>query len=133
MHVGEIDAENVFPFVQFGDFQDLFALQRAIGLHFDLAQPIIGILEEESLRAVTDAEDQSPAQTSTPSSNLRDNDQHPAVAMLGRLVRPHFHVEQMLLAPLPRVGDTLVPRARGCFCAVLSSVRRSLFARAKAQ
>ena len=51
MHAREIDAENIFAFAQAGGFQNLFALQRAIGLHIDLAQPIIGIFEEETLRS----------------------------------------------------------------------------------
>ena len=35
MHVREIDLKNIFAFAQAGNFQNLIALQRAIGLHID--------------------------------------------------------------------------------------------------
>ena len=55
--------EYVFPLAQLGDFQDLFALQRAIGLHIDFAHRVIRILEEKRF-APSRTPKTTPAQTS---------------------------------------------------------------------
>ena len=93
VHLREIDAENVFSFAQPGGFQDLLALQGAVGLHLDLAQAIIGILEEEALRSQPHAEIER-RRKARGEHDLRDDDEHAAVAMLRRLARPHLHIEQ---------------------------------------
>ena len=42
--------------------EDLVALERAVGLDLDLAELVIGILEEEALRAEPDAEESTDAE-----------------------------------------------------------------------
>ena len=49
--LGEIDRKNVQSLPQPARFQDLVALQRAVGLDRDRAQPVVGIIEEEAAQA----------------------------------------------------------------------------------
>src|SRR6266850_882889 len=42
-----------------GGFQNLVALKSPVGLDFDLAQLVVGVLEEETFRAKPDAEEDS--------------------------------------------------------------------------
>src|SRR5204862_7534752 len=51
LDMGEVYSKNIFAFAQAGCFQNLIALQRPIGLHFDLVQLIVRVLEEQTLRS----------------------------------------------------------------------------------
>src|SRR5207248_4803158 len=108
----QVNAENIFAFAQIGGFENLLALQRAVGLHLDLAQAIVGIFEEEPLRSETHAEKKSGANSGR-EPDFRNHDKHATVAMPRGLVRTHADIEKMLLAALARIGDALIsgPRA----------------------
>src|SRR6266850_2035478 len=127
VHPGEIYPEDIFAFAQFRHAEDLFALQGPVGLDFDVAQFVIGIVEEETLggdaSANVDRADQCDHQ-----SDLRENSQRATIAMPDRFARTHFDVEQMLLPPLAEAGDTAIPRARTLLAPHLPP--RSLLARA---
>ena len=56
VHAAQIDRENVFALMQIGHFQDLFALQSAIGLCFNRGQLIIRIVEKQAARCLPAAE-----------------------------------------------------------------------------
>src|SRR5205085_7622552 len=91
---------------------NLLALQRAVGLHLDLAQAIVGIFEEEPLRSETHSDEKSGANSGR-EPDFRNHDKHATVPMLGSFVRTHADIEKMLLAALARIGDALIlgPRA----------------------
>src|SRR5205085_9249892 len=84
------------------------AMSRRSG--FDLAQLVVGVFKEEMLGAIADAHHDPDAEREH-EHDFREKNQNAPVAMLRRLVRADANVEQMLLAPLPRVRDTLVPQA----------------------
>ena len=75
----------------------MIALQSSIGLHFDLAELIIRILEKEPLRPPPDSENESGANR-TGQRDLRDDHEDAAITMPGCLVRTHSDIEEMLLS-----------------------------------
>ena len=105
----EIDAENVFPFMQTGCFQNLLALQGAVGLHGDLAQLVIGVFEEQPFRGVLHSEVAAGHEREN-EHYLRKEHEDAAVAVLRGFARTHFHIEQMLLLALSRIGNALIAR-----------------------
>ena len=102
MHAPEIDAENILAFPQSRGLQNLFARQSAVGPDLDFAQPVIGIFKEEPLRSESNAEDNR-GQDQKAEQHFGGKNEDAFVAVLGRLMRAHFDVEQMLLPTLPLV------------------------------
>ena len=90
----------------------------SIGLHFDLAQLIVRVLEEQTLRSQLDAKIEAGAKARG-QHDLRDDDQNAAVAMLRRFMGSDFHIEKMLLAALPWIRNAFVAR-RGVLLRSLS-------------
>ena len=97
LHARQVHAENIFAFAQIGGFENLLALQRAVRLHLDLAQAIVGIFEEEPLRSETHSDEKSGANSGR-EPDFRNHDKHATVAMPRGLVRTHADIEKMLLA-----------------------------------
>jgi hypothetical protein len=96
----EVNAENIFTLAQASGFYDLIALQRSIGLHLDLAQLIVRVFEEQTLRSELNAKIETDAKARG-QHDLRDDNQDATVAVLRRLMGPDPDIEKMLLAALP--------------------------------
>jgi hypothetical protein len=105
----QIYAENILAFAQPGRFQDLISLQRSVRLHFDLAELVIRIFEEEPFRSEPDSEENSDPDREH-EHNLRNDYQHAAIAMLGSFMRTDPNIEEMLLAALPGIRNPFVSR-----------------------
>src|SRR4029077_8453585 len=82
-----------------------------VSLHFDHAQLVIRILEEQPLRTPQPAEIKSNAHCAS-ERHFGSDHQQTSIPLLCRLPRAHLDVEQMLPSPLPPVRDALIASAR---------------------
>ena len=78
----------------------MLALHRAVRLHFNRAQLIIGILEEQTPRSFARAKINRSAHSGG-KDQLGSQNQRTAGVLLRRFARAHLHIKQMLLTPLP--------------------------------
>ncbi len=114
MYPRQVNTENVCAFMQFGCLQYLLTLKRTVGLQFNCSDSIVWILKEKASCSFARAEVNARGQP-------RDRNHFPQHAhgvanpVLSRSAGADFHIQEMLLPPLPHVGHSPIARSGRSF------------------